>query len=67
MNRCPHDLDPRACAACAGPSPSRDRRPTSGTFTARYDGTCSGCGFDVRPGDWVRYDADAVVHERCSR
>lgn len=57
MNRCPHDIDERACVTCRQEDVI-DRHidgTASHPFTARYDGTCLGCGFDIRPGERVRY------------
>lgn len=63
---CPHELDPRACLSCREPAPQRRHpEPVSRSFAARYDGECSGCGFDVRAGQQVRYTGDQLTHATC--
>lgn len=39
----------------------------SATFSARYDGVCAAaCGNRIHPGDRVRYEDDALVHDECA-
>ena len=58
---CRHDLAPASCATCAG----LEDLPADGShpFTARYDGTCAGCGFDIREGQRIRYHDGRPVHD----
>lgn len=35
------------------------------SFTAKYDGWCSGCGDRIYEGDEVTYEGQRVVHEDC--
>jgi hypothetical protein len=60
--RCPHDVDPRGCATCLPGSEDVLDGHVGRPFVARYDGTCSGCGFDVRPGERVRYLDGFLAH-----
>ncbi len=68
-DRCAYsDLPADTCHHCQEP-PTSDPNPTptsSRPFTARHDGTCRGCSFDIRPGETVRYLADALHHVRCA-
>jgi Fe-S cluster biogenesis protein NfuA len=34
-------------------------------FTARYPGTCGGCGSEIDAGDTVFYDGDTLVGDGC--
>lgn len=61
---CRHDLDPVACATCAGIDDLLED-DGSRTFVARYDGTCRGCGFDITVGQRIRYHQGMIVHEDC--
>ena len=38
---------------------------TGPTFTARYPGTCSGCGSRINPGDQCTWLEDEIVHRDC--
>ncbi|MFN2346027.1 MAG: hypothetical protein ABR616_09975 [Dermatophilaceae bacterium] len=64
MNRCPHDVDVRACTICT-PRPATDDDDLP-TFTARYAGLCGACEDGVRPGMAVTYVDDVLVHEGCA-
>lgn len=35
------------------------------TFEAKYGGRCGVCDERIKPGDWVAYSDDVVVHEDC--
>jgi hypothetical protein len=66
---CIHEL--HRCTICHTPTHARGPALPGGQrshpFTARYDGTCAGCGFDIRQGETVRYEADGrLVHGRCA-
>ena len=67
MDRCPHELHPKACETCrdaAGPTPDRQR--VSRPFFARFEGTCVRCEFDIRPGDRVWYvEESELAHFTC--
>jgi len=55
------------CTVCHEPEPAA---PSSRPFEARFDGTCQGCGFSIRPGDRVRYVTDRLHHadhRRCAQ
>lgn len=58
---CIHEL--HRCAVCDEPE---ERAADSRTFTARYDGICRGCGFDIKVGESVHYVSDALRHARCA-
>jgi hypothetical protein len=63
---CPiSDLRVDECSHCtlAGP---HDRADDSRPFAARYPGDCDGCGFDIKAGEHVQYQADRLVHVRCA-
>lgn len=34
-------------------------------FAARYRGECASCGWEIDPGQPVRYDGDDLVHDDC--
>lgn len=62
--RCPHDVHPRACSTCRQDD-AIDRHiagTASRPFTARFDGVCRGCGFDIRAGEQVRYVDGDLAH-----
>jgi hypothetical protein len=35
-------------------------------FEARYHGTCPACDEAIKPGQQVRFDDDALVHDDCT-
>lgn len=37
----------------------------SGVFEARYRGECASCGWDIEPGEPVRYQDNELVHDDC--
>jgi|GEM_PF-4089806 len=62
---CRHELDPVACATCAGIDDQLDD-DGSRTFVARFPGVCrGGCGFDIIVGQRIRYQQGMTVHEDC--
>ena len=60
---CRHDLNPASCATCAGIEDLLNDDPPGRPFTARFDGTCAGCGFDIRVGERIRYREGRTVHD----
>jgi hypothetical protein len=63
---CIHEV--ARCTIC-DPTIAPDSPAHSHPFAARFDSTCSGCGFDVKVGDRVRFVADRLVHadhRRCA-
>lgn len=64
------DLPTGQCGHCRLTEPHQ-REPDSRPFEARYHGTCAGCGFDVRPGEFIQYQPSTVggsfiAHVRCA-
>lgn len=60
---------PAGCAHCRNVPDATALLPAGGnsaTFRARHDGQCSGCGFDIRVGEHVRYIDDRLTHTRCT-
>lgn len=66
---CRHGLDPRWCASCKqGPQPRPSTRTpvVVATFTAKYDGHCTGCNLSIFKGQRVhKLENGAYVHEGC--
>lgn len=66
-SECDHGAVLGGCHLCRD-EPAAERVPESRPFTARYDGECAGCGFDVRWGEIVQYrHGGRLYHERCTR
>ena len=60
------DVHLEACVNRRGVDAGVDRQGRSRLFPARYEGTCAGCGFDVRLGEQVRFlGGGQLVHEGC--
>ena len=64
MTRCPHDVDPRACATC---SPTEPDPYVSRPFPAAYAGTCTTCRRPIEPGDQIEAYELGYVHARSCR
>lgn len=61
MTYCIHDLDPASCADCNGAvkRAAAARKAERGPWlTARYDGTCPGCGEPFSAGEKIRSDGE---------
>lgn len=63
------DLPAGQCAHCRLAGPIDVHETDSWIFSARYEGTCGGCGFDIKPGEPVQYVAltngSTLTHARC--
>lgn len=66
VDECPHGalypLEP--CTPCQG-GPARRLPDVGPEFTMRFDGTCPGCGFDLRPGQTGRIADGSAHHTAC--
>jgi hypothetical protein len=68
VSECRHGLDDRWCASCKDPRPgaaSRDDETPGPAFTARYPGSCPGCGEAIELGQTIRGVGGLYHHARC--
>jgi hypothetical protein len=66
---CDHGaVTPAACHLCRGEQPTATTTTItiSRAFKARHDDRCTGCGFDIRSGEQVRYVDDRLRHVGCT-
>lgn len=57
MSECIHGGLPEICPPCQGTPTAPPAVERSHPFTAKYDGRCAGCGFDIYPGQRIARQA----------